>query len=597
MIKDKKDRIVYVLFLSSMALVLALVVWAGNYRLRSAETSALRPVDFSDDWTLFLSGKEIGTISLPARADAAPNELVELRHIIPNLHEEGIAVGFHTSFASVQVLAGDILLYEFDSASVRPFGKASPSRWNFVKIPNQYNGEILKIRLQSPYAQYSGELTSVWIGELMELTGYLVGKYMPQLLICGVFTLLGISLIVSSVVLRRMLKDVCTLRCLGIFIVMASLWMMSEIDFPDILWDISFMTFLSRYLLVMVCPLPYLMYLLHRFPAQYSPCFRILAVAFALNFFALTCLQILNVADFAETAWITHVLMVILFICMGVILTRRARLERPLSFDFVLECAGILILAACVLAEIWMYHEKEYMNSGNFLRFGLFAYSGCLFTALLLDILRKCAAAEKIGKELQESRLRLMVSQIQPHFIYNTLSSIRTLIKLNPDQAYELVYDFSKYLRANIDSIGQEGLIPFARELEHIRSYCKIEQLRFGKKLAILYEIEEDQFPVPPLSIQPLVENAIKHGIRGKEGSGTVKIHSFKSSQFYVVEVLDDGAGFDVDGERPAGSAGIKNIQIRLKELVDSTLEITSIPGKGTKAVVMVPENAGWGRK
>lgn len=595
MTKDKKDRIVYVLFFASMALVLTLVIWAGNFRLRPIIVAGGEPVAIPKNWTLFLNGVERGTVSLPVQAAARPNEPVELQHVIPYVTEEGTAVAFHTSFASVQVYAGDTLLYENDSLFRRPFGKSTPSGWNIVKVPNEYNGEILKIRVQSPYPQYSGELTGVWMGELLALTGHLIGKYLPQLLSCGAFILLGTGLIISSVILCKILQDVCTLRCLGIFIVMASLWMMSEIDFPDILWDASFMMFMARYLLAMACPLPYLMYLLHHFPERYSPCFRALAVAFSLNLFALTTLQILDIADFAETIWVTHILILVLFCCMAVILFMRVRRERPVTFYFMLECIGILALAVCILVEIYLYHRKEYMRNGEFLQFGMCVYTGCLFAALLLDILKKREVAEKIGRELQESRLRLMISQIQPHFIYNTLNSIRTLIKLSPDQAYDLVYDFSKYLRANIDAIGREGLISFSKELEHIKSYCNIEQIRFGKKLTVLYEIEEDQFPVPPLSIQPLVENAITHGIRGKSGSGTVKIHSFKRGKVYVVEVLDDGAGFDMDMERTSGSAGIENIRIRLKELVDSILIITSIPGKGTKAVVMVPEEAGWG--
>ena len=183
-----------------------------------------------------------------------------------------------------------------------------------------------------------------------------------------------------------------------------------------------------------------------------------------------------------------------------------------------------------------------------------------------------------------------MISQIQPHFIYNTLSSIRTLIKLDPDRAYNLVYDFSKYLRANIDSIGQGGMIPFAQELEHIRNYCNIEKVRFGDKLALVYEIGPDGFEVPPLTVQPLVENAIKHGIRGKNGDGTVKVSTFEDEHSYMVEVLDDGAGFDPAAGVPKTSAGLENIRLRLQEIAGACLEINSIPGKGPRAIVRIPK-------
>ena len=271
---------------------------------------------------------------------------------------------------------------------------------------------------------------------------------------------------------------------------------------------------------------------------------------------------------------------------------QRIRKERSLSAYFKLECAGIGFLALSLGAEMVLHYRMEYMRSGDYLRSGLFGYIICLFAALLMDTRKKREEAARMGRELQDSRLRLMISQIQPHFIYNTLSSIRTLIKLDPDRAYSLVYDFSKYLRANIDSIGQGGMIPFARELEHIQNYCNIEKVRFGDKLSLVYDIGPDGFEVPPLTVQPLVENAIKHGIRGKNGGGTVKVRTAEDENSYLVEVLDDGAGFDTGAEVSRSSAGLENIRLRLREIAGAGLEINSIPGKGTRAIVRIPKHA-----
>ena len=418
---------------------------------------------------------------------------------------------------------------------------------------------------------------------------YLMRQYIPQMMSCGVFLVLGAAIFASSFYLRRILVDVCTVRCLGIFVMLSSIWMMSQVEFPDFIWEHGFSLAMTRHLMAMVCPLPYLFYLMHRFPKKYQPVFRKLCYLFAANFFLVTVFQMTDIADFMEVEWTTHICLTIMFFTVLFTILDRFRTERPVSVYFKLECVGITLISMSVGVEIWMYYQMEYMKSGDYLRGGLFAYIVCLFVALLMDTQSRREEALRLGRELQDSRLRLMISQIQPHFIYNTLSSVRTLIKLDPDRAYDLVYDFSKYLRANIDSIGQAGMIPFSEELEHIRNYCNIEKVRFGDRLSVVYKIETDRFDVPPLTVQPLVENAIKHGLRRKSGAGTVMVRTYEEENGCAVEVLDDGVGFDTDAPVPEHSAGLGNIRFRLHEIAGAGLTISSIPGKGTRAVVHLP--------
>lgn len=615
--KNYGDKLLYTMFFAVMVTVLYCVIWAGNHRfdIKRAELVPLPQVkNFSKDWTLWLEEEPTADqpdperqpnaanqsdpadhiptkqISLPHRAETAPGQAIVIQKQLPQWGEYENAICFHTAFSSVEAWAGERLIYRYDSADTRPFGRSTPSRWNLVRLPQQCRGQELTIRVVSPYRISSGGLSPIWMGDPLKLVGYLLGQYMPQYLLCGIFFALGAALITSSVILRKSLGDACTLRCLGIFICMASAWMLTEVEFSDLLLNHPFMLSLARYLLVMTCPLPYLLYLLHRLPEPYRPTVRRLFGLFTANFFLMTVLQVLNIADFTETIWVTFFCLLVMFLSLFMVFWKRYRTERPVGLYFSLEAAGIVFLFANVLTEVYLYSRMEYMRNGNFMRLGLFGYIVCLLLAVLIDWKNSREEMIKLGTELQESRLRLMISQIQPHFIYNTLSSVRTLIKLDPDKAYDLVYDFSKYLRANIDSIGQESrMIPFSVEIEHVRNYCNIEKIRFGDKLSLIYEIEEKDFQIPPLTVQPLVENAIKHGLRGKEGNGTVKIRSYFENDCYVIEVLDDGIGFDTGAEPAKYSAGLKNIRLRLKEMAGGRLEIVSLKGKGTKAVIYLP--------
>ena len=131
--------------------------------------------------------------------------------------------------------------------------------------------------------------------------------------------------------------------------------------------------------------------------------------------------------------------------------------------------------------------------------------------------------AEKDLK-LREQRLSLMLSQIQPHFLYNTLNTITALCRVNPKLAEETTIKFSGYLRENMYSMGENYTNPFSKELDHTNIYLDIEKLRFGDRVKVEYDIKSDDFNMPTLTLQPIVENAVKHGICSKLEGGTIKI-------------------------------------------------------------------------
>jgi signal transduction histidine kinase len=200
--------------------------------------------------------------------------------------------------------------------------------------------------------------------------------------------------------------------------------------------------------------------------------------------------------------------------------------------------------------------------------------------------------AEKnmVEAELKESRISIMLSQIQPHFIYNTLGTIERMCLKDPQKAFELVRNFSLYLRGNFSELDSVTPIRFVEELKHIEYYVTIEKVRFPD-MNIEYDVEATEFVLPALSVQPLVENAIKHGLMRLETGGTVKIHSYETATHFCVAVTDDGAGFDPNAPMDEKKhVGLRNIRGRLKAMVDGELILESKPGVGTKAMIMIPK-------
>ena len=192
--------------------------------------------------------------------------------------------------------------------------------------------------------------------------------------------------------------------------------------------------------------------------------------------------------------------------------------------------------------------------------------------------------------ELENTKIKVTMSQIRPHFLYNVLSSIMA-IKGNPKETKDAIADFSNYLRKNLDSVNLDTTIPFTSELNHVKLYVRLEKLRFEDEVNVEYNIKYDDFDIPPLCLQMIVENAIKHGISCKRGGGTVRITTKKSKGEYLIIVKDDGMGFDTTKplSEDRSHIGLDSIDKRLKYMVNGSLSIESTIGEGTEAIIHIP--------
>ena len=210
---------------------------------------------------------------------------------------------------------------------------------------------------------------------------------------------------------------------------------------------------------------------------------------------------------------------------------------------------------------------------------------------------------EKELKETKEALARTRVknasSQMQPHFLYNALSSIREIVLEDPEYASDLIYDFTTHLRACVRSMSSDAPVPFTQELENIKAYVNIEKMRFGDRLTVEYDCPETDFTILPLSIQPLVENAVRHGVfdRGAAG-GKVTVRTARGDGCIYIYVEDNGVGFDYtktmqqveDGTRD--SSGLANLIFRLATLMKGDVSVDSEIGRGTKVTVTIPINS-----
>lgn len=215
-----------------------------------------------------------------------------------------------------------------------------------------------------------------------------------------------------------------------------------------------------------------------------------------------------------------------------------------------------------------------------------------LFYVYLLILHERDMEETLIRKELElsQTELSLLRHQIRPHFVFNALHIIKSLIRSNPEQAVRSLEDFSDYLRANLDIIRSEGLISFEDELENIDAYISLACADESKGINMVYDIGERDFRLPPLTIEPLIENAFMHGIAG---NGTITLSTYSDEASYIVKVADDGCGFDKGSTRQnkkRRGIGIDNVRTRLDRECGGSLDIDS-DEKGTVVTIRIPRN------
>jgi two-component system LytT family sensor kinase len=206
---------------------------------------------------------------------------------------------------------------------------------------------------------------------------------------------------------------------------------------------------------------------------------------------------------------------------------------------------------------------------------------------------RNEAKLEEQERLLMQARLDALSSQINPHFLFNTLNSISSLIRLHPEQARTMVVRLARIMRRRLRA--QEHFAPLRDELEFIEDYLSIETARFGDKLRVIKDVDPDTLDalVPSMLLQPLVENCIKHGISGKVDGGAITLRTRRHGGRLAIEVEDDGVGIpeaELSGILNKG-IGVNNVRERLKVLYsqDYRMLIDSQPGRGTRIEIEVP--------
>ena len=323
----------------------------------------------------------------------------------------------------------------------------------------------------------------------------------------------------------------------------------------------------------------------------------VMGTAFTAFAVAATILHMTDTADFIKTTGILYYALAAGALVLTPLLCMEIRGRKGFDlFDYLMSWAPLTLCILLDIAGVLIYGRGAF-----FIKIGLALTILYQMVRFGLDLRKQYVEAiryQQVQKELYEAKVSVMTSQIRPHFMYNALTSIAMMCTINPKTAQKATVTFAKYLRGNMDSLKQTAPVPFSQELEHLKKYLYIEKLRFDDLLNIEYDIQATDFELPLLSIQPLVENAVKHGVGMKEDGGTVKISTRETETSYEVIIEDDGVGFDVNEQKNDGRThiGMENTKKRLHDMCGGEVIITSKVGEGTTARVIIPKKEEKGK-
>ena len=284
-------------------------------------------------------------------------------------------------------------------------------------------------------------------------------------------------------------------------------------------------------------------------------------------------------------------LIAIILLNLTALFKRRKLLSRTVYLSFLIT---LLPITLTILVQLFV--DVFILIAICYALFSLATYGFILTDQIDRDrrqqkelYLREQEIARK-QRQIANERANVMVLQMRPHFIYNTLSSIYCLCDQDPKKAQQVLMDFTVYLRKNFTSIASTDPIPFSSELEHTRAYLAVEQVQYEDSLTVEYDTPHTLFRVPALTLQPIVENSVKHGRDPNAEPLHIFIQTRETDSGSEIIVMDNGRGFDPDETAIPGIA-LGNIRQRLEMMCGGSLTIERNEGGGTVVTVVIPDS------
>ncbi len=517
--------------------------------------------------------------------------------------ERDTNLAFYTVHQYVSVFLDGEEVYSLMPSEGKRISKTVGSNWIMLPIYREDAGKQIRVVITPVYESFRDREVNFLVGSQLSIYCERLKKDLPQLMLGIMALFVGIVFILAAgycLIRNYQGKGLATL---GLFAVMMGIWRLTDTRFTPFLIDgKSTLVFYTSIGMLCFGTIPLIKWAESYFSRPVNRIMDLYCLISALACLVQFFLQLFCIVDIRELLFVTHIIIGVgvIIVVGGIAYDHIRHPEKPgLMLGNVLP----VMCAFGIAADIVMYYIKG-NSSGlvfSLLTFLLYIVIVGIVTILqhsrqelmLAEQERQLAEKDRLLAEqerrMTSRRISIMMSQIRSHFIFNVLTTISGYCKVDAKKADQALIRFSRYLRKNIKIIEEEGMIPFDMELEQVEDYVALEQMRFAEKVSFVKHIDTNSFKLPPLTIQPLVENAIKHGLVEHGRNGTICLSTARERDFIVITVSDDGVGFSVDACEKSDSVGIRNVRYRLENMVGGSLIIDSKPGEGTVATIRIP--------
>ncbi len=536
--------------------------------------------DFSDGW-LYHTKQDAQVVSFPVELDAKAGNTFTYSHRAPDMTSENQYMVIKADRLFLQVKVADEVIFESSGKDIKNVS------YYVIPILPEYNNRSISLvyqRLENETITIPtvavGTKTQLYGQVLQDNLGYVLWGSL-LILIC-LFSLGSYALIQNTDTAKRVLLygslEGIVLGVLGIFqgsmIPILTGW-----NYGTYIVRVCFVIVLAiLYLLVLRC-LTYKKRVISLLDIGAVVCLVFFISVMVLHFFDL--IQLDTIDTMAK--WLYGILIVGYTCIFGVSVMDYHREEsRPVLY-------GNVALVICMVLQIIMQVVGRDLGFHSiFLLLGFTIYELFILVLGMKKALFVAPKKEKASYNEEEVR-RQLLEQINPNLLFASFHTLQNLIKSGSGNSVKMIYYISVYFRNNLKALEHRGdTIPFSEELEHILAYLQLQKIRNGN-LKFALECKITDFQVPRHSIEPMVENAVKHGIGGNQNTGNVVVRTYLRAEGYAVQVIDDGIGFHVKELQDTGDTSLVHLVSILEKTCNAQVEMISHEGKGTVITIVLP--------
>lgn len=495
---------------------------------------------------------------------------------------------FFLNHHNIKVYIGDERVFE--ATSDDKFVRTTGGVWVNIPLTPDDNGKNVTIEMLPHYNAYSKKIPTIYLGNSLAVYKHELGDALPELILSLFVILTGgfiLCLAVYNSVKHQAVQRLYYIGFMGIF---AGIW---RIAYAKIIYTAfpnhSQLIYTISIIALMLFSVSLIIHLGLGEDEKGAKYIGYISLGYCVCFFVQLLLQLFGVFDLREMLTFTHISIILSALTLFIngiysFIKKIKAKNRPLKFNYS------WILGIGVIADLLIYYFARGSSEMVFTLLAILCFSLLEGATLLIGYTRQKDTIEEMQTQLVLSRTTTMMSQIRSHFVFNILNAISGMCKYDPEKADDTIVRFARYLRSNIDIMENDKNIPFSADLRQLEDYVALEQVRFGDKVEFYEDIEVSNFLIPPLILQPVVENAIKHGVSQKLDNGIIILKTRDRGDRIEITVEDDGVGFDMEKLDNEKSVGLRNIRFRLEQLVNGMLDISSQVGKGTTVTITIPK-------